>query len=203
LIGWLDIKTVGSYGLCAFIHLHNTRYSRHRMLFRQRNAIDAVQLEELRRQDARRALERECRVLRRQFAALEKDHQGLRAEHDFQSQRLDSMVVQSGALLTLINGLTVGDGGARVAEVAASYGSVVTISSDELAAMQSEKKSLVEERALLLRRNIELELQVNTVMTQFGSLLTDYEEARAKLAELKAAVAAATSIEELGGWVQL
>jgi hypothetical protein len=141
------------------------------MLFRQRNAIDAAQLEELRRQDARRALERECRLLRRLFTSLEKDHKSLRAEHDFQSMRLDSMVVQSGALLTLINGLSssgISDSrGGSARAVAASYGEVVTIPSEELAAIQSEKQNLTEERARLLRKNMDLELQF-TAALQLG-----------------------------------
>ncbi len=44
---------------------------------------------------------------------------------------------------------------------------------------------------------------MKTVMNQFSSLLLDYEEEHTKLLELKGAVASATSIEELGGWVQL
>ena len=164
------------------------------MLFRQRNAIDAAQLEELRTQDARRALERECRSLRRQFASLDKDHKLLRAEHDFQSMRLDSMVVQSGALLTLINGLT------PRSDVPDN---AVTISACELEALKSEKQSMMDERVALMRKNMDLEIQLDNMMTQFGSLLTDYEGVSSKLDDLKSAVASATSIEELGGWVQL
>ena len=184
-----------------FVYITRADFS-HRMHFRhQFLAIDAAQLEELRRQDARRAMERECRLLRRLFASLEKEHRSLRAEHDFQSQRLDSMVVQSGALLTLIRGLTFST---TAGSVAASYGDVVTIPSEELAAIQSEKKSLTEERALLMRKNVDLELQLNAMVTQFGSLLTDYEGVRGKLADLKSAVASAASIEELGDrWVEI
>jgi hypothetical protein len=150
-------------------------------------------MEELRRQDARKALERECRTLRRQFATLEKEHRVLRAGHEFQCQRLDSMVVQSGALLTLINGLDHGGGLARVE------------TDDSLARkrLEAENRTLVDDRALLLRRNAELELQIDTVMKQFGSLLSDYEDVRGKFKEFKGVVANASSLEELGGWEEL
>ena len=159
------------------------------------SAVDTAQMEELRRQDARRVLERECRTLRRQFATLEKEHRVLRAGHEFQCQRLDSMVVQSGALLTLINGLDHGVGG----------GLVKVDTDDSLARkrLEAENRTLVDDRALLLRRNAELELQIDTVMKQFGSLLADYEDVRGKFKELKGAVANASSLEELDGWEEL
>ena len=75
------------------------------MLFRstaRSTALNSAQLEELRRQDARKALERECRALRRQFTLLDKHHSELRVDHELQCQRLDSLVLQSSALLTLI-----------------------------------------------------------------------------------------------------
>jgi hypothetical protein len=168
------------------------------MLFRQRNAIDASQLEELRRQDARRVLERECRFLRRQYSSLEKDHKLLRSEHDFQCMRLDSMVVQSGALLTLINGLTPCYGNT----IPAAYEETVTMPASELATMKAEKQTLTEARALLMRKNMDLEFQLDGMMTQFGSLLTDYEGVRVRLTELTGA--ATSAVEEPGDrWVQL
>jgi hypothetical protein len=68
------------------------------MLFRQRDVIDALQLEELRRQDARRAVDRECRVLRRQYSALDKEHRLLREELERQGGLLDSMTMQLRAM---------------------------------------------------------------------------------------------------------
>ncbi len=156
----------------------------HKMFGRQRNIVDAVQLEELRRQDARRALERECRTLKKQFAGLEHKHQSMRAEQDYQSQRLDSMVVQSSALLTLINGLD---------HDKSSY--------DD--SKMEDKNDILQDRFRLLRKNADLELQISSMMTQFGSLFTDYEDVRAKLKELKSAISSASTIEELSGWVQL
>jgi hypothetical protein len=188
------------------------------MMFRQRSspAIEAAQLEELRRQDARKALERECRTLRRQFTALEKEHRVLRAGQELQSQRLDSMVVQSGALLTLINGLGEADGRAGggggggcaskkgfacpyVAGAEEEEGGSGFVSRQKLAVLEAENRALTDDRAHLLRRNAELELQVETVMTQFGSLLADYEDARRKLSEFKcASVSFSSAIKEEG-----
>jgi hypothetical protein len=154
------------------------------MFARQRNVVDAAQLEELRRQDARRALERECRTLRKQFASLEQKHQSMRAEQDYQCQRLDSMVVQSGALLTLINSLN------------RDY-----VRYDDNTA--EEKNDVLQDRFRLLRKNADLELQVSSMATQFVRLVTDYEDLRTKFDELKSAVASASTIEELSGWEQL
>ena len=67
------------------------------MLFRQR--INAEQMEELRRQDARKALEKECRVLRRQFVALESEHRLLREDFELQCRRIDQLL-QSYAMQT-------------------------------------------------------------------------------------------------------
>ena len=165
------------------------------MMFRHaRNVIDAAHLEELRRQDTCKALERECRVLRRQFSSLEKDTVVLQAEWALQSNRLDSVVMQSGVLLTLINGLTC-DEQRMIKPVPESKGA--------LAALCLENKSLVDDKMVLQRRNAELELEISIVVAQLGSLLADYEGVRSTLTELKSAVSSATSIEELGGWVQL
>ena len=155
------------------------------MLFRQWG-VDALQWEEMHRLDARRAYERECRVLKRQLAVVEKDHRALRDEHDFQCQRIDAVVNQLGDRLALM-----------------SVGQPVDATSLELAAAQSEKQSLIDDRAVLLRRNAELELQVDATMTQFSRLLTDYDEMRGKFMGLKDAVASATSLQDLGEWVQL
>lgn len=181
------------------------------MLFRHTSSVDVAQLEEIRRQDARRSLERECRVLKRQFAALEKDHRVLRDEHDYQSQRLDSISMQSDKMYSIINKLIPlketyqSDSGCCDApSTTASFGDdAVTFSSLEFEVMQAETNSLINDRNALIQRNASLELQMKTVMNQFSSLLLDYEETRTKLLELKGAVASATSIEELGGWVQL
>ena len=167
-------------------------------------AIENVHVEELRSQDARRAMERECRTLRREFKSLEKDQRSLRMEHEFHSQRLDSMVVQSGALLTMISSLNMKD---ETCDYKATKSCKASTYFDEkaqqLSSLESENKTLAEDMTILLRRNADLELQVSTVMTQFGSMLMDYENASAKLKELKSAVASATSIEELNEWVQL
>jgi hypothetical protein len=181
------------------------------MLFRQHpprsSAIETAQMEELRRQDARRALERECRTLRRQFAALEKEHSLLRVGHESQCKRLDSMVVQSGALLTLIDGMRRGGGADQPGPLHRhsrhGEGAAEAQADLRVAVLEGEKRCLVDDRALLLRRNAELEAQIESVMTQFGSLLADYEDVRGKLDELKGALAKANSIEELGGWEQL
>jgi hypothetical protein len=166
------------------------------MLFRRScGLIDDVQLDELRRQDASRALEKECRQLRRKFAVLEKDNRQLRSEHEFQSRRIDAMDVQARALLTLINSLSYQEGSVsldkRLMKRSASEG------------YESGNKDLIDDRAAILRRNAELELQVSSVTTQFGSLVTDYEYVCSKLNELKSAVSCATSFEELAGWEQL
>ena len=154
------------------------------MFGRQRNTVDTAQLEELRRQDARRALERECRTLRKQFASLEQKHDLMRADQDYQCQRLDSMAAQSGALLTLINSLN--------RDNARHYDDNT-----------EDKNDILQDRFRLLRKNADLELQVSSMVTQFGSLLADYEDIRAKFDELKSAVASASTIEELSGWEQL
>lgn len=166
------------------------------MLFRRScGLIDDVQLEELRRQDASRALEKECRQLRRKFAVLEKDNRQLRLEHDFQSRRIDSMDVQSRALLTLINSLSYQEGSAgldtRLMKRSASEG------------YGTGNKDLIDDRAAILRRNAELELQVSSVTTQLSGLVVEYEFVCSKLNELKSAVASATSVEELAGWEHL
>ena len=179
------------------------------MMFRQNqhSAIQTAQLEELRREDSRRVLERECRTLRRQFTALEKEHRALRAGHEAQCQRLDSMVVQSGALLTLINHC--GDGIEDLDRPHRRGGKREAVEGDknqQIEALEAGNRRLIEDRALLLRRNAELELQVETVMKQFGSLLVDYEETRGKLDELKRSVAAATlagAADSGGGWERL
>jgi hypothetical protein len=166
------------------------------MLFRRScGLIDGVQLEELRRQDASRALEKECRQLRRKFAVLEKDNRQLRSEHDFQSRRVDYMDVQSRALLTLINSLSYQEGSAgldkRLMKRSASEG------------YESGNEDLIDDRAAILLRNTELELQVSSITTQFSGLVTDYEYVCSKLHELKSAVASATSFEELADWERL
>ena len=69
--------------------------------------IETARMEEFRREDARKAMEKECRALRKEFRSLEKDHHSLRKEYEVHSQRLDAIVVQSGALLSMISGLNV------------------------------------------------------------------------------------------------
>ena len=167
------------------------------MLFRstaRSTALNSAQLEELRRQDARKALERECRALRRQFTLLDKHHSELRVDHELQCQRLDSLVLQSSALLTLIT---------RPVKAGASVERQCT----PMPSFNQNNTGLEEEqtieRAALLRRNAELELQLETVSTQFMRLVADYEDVRGKLEDLKCAVASATTIEELGEWVSL
>ena len=174
------VKRIPPARVCVFPYI-TRRVLASYMLFRQRG-IDALQWEEMHRLDARRAYERECRVLKRQLAVLEKDHRALRDEHDVQCQRIDAVVNRSGEWLM-------------------SVGQPAT--SHELAAAQSEKQSLIDDRAVLLRRNAELELQVDATMTQFSRLLTDYDEMRGKFMGLKDAVASATSLQDLGEWVQL
>ena len=72
----------------------------------------------------------------------------------------------------------------------------------ELATMKAEKQTLTEARALLMRKNMDLEFQLDGMMTQFGSLLTDYEGVRVRLTELTGA--ATSAVEEPGDrWVQL
>jgi hypothetical protein len=69
------------------------------MLFRNwRRGVDALQLDELHRQDARTAVDRECRALRRQCCALEKEHRLLREELERQGALLDSVTVQLRAM---------------------------------------------------------------------------------------------------------
>ena len=172
--------------------------------------IDTAHIEELRRQDARRAMERECRVLRREFRSLEKDHHSLKMEHEFHSQRLDSLVVQSGALLGMIGSLNMAaveqqdaDNVCKTTKGATSSAPYFDEQVHKIASLEAENKTLIDDRTILLRRNSTLELQVSTVMAQFGSLLTDHEDVCTKLKELRSAVASATSIEELNEWVQL
>jgi glutamate-1-semialdehyde aminotransferase len=92
------------------------------------------------------------------------------------------MVAQSGALLTLVNSLNRDN---------ARYDDT------------EDKTDILQDRFRLLRKNADLELQISSMMAQFGSLFTDYEDVRTKLKELKSAVASASTIEELSGWVQL
>ena len=163
------------------------------MLFRSTarpTAFNAAQLEELRRQEARKVLERECRTLRRQFAYLEKGQTALRADHELQCQRLDSLAMQSSALLTLITRPVKAEGGASA-----------MLPADPPDAARAE--TLTADRAVLLRRNAELEVQLETVSTQFMRLVADYEDVKGRLDDLRCAVASATTIEELGEWVSL
>ena len=162
------------------------------MLFRSTarpTAFNAAQLEELRRQEARKALERECNALRRQFAYLEKGYTTLRADHELHCQRLDSLTMQSSALLTLITRPV------KVEGPAPSF--------NRLDTAREEQSMLAVDRVALLRRNAELEMQLETVSTQFMRLVSDYEDVKGKLDDLKCAVASATTIEELGEWVSL
>jgi hypothetical protein len=170
--------------------------------------VGTAHLEELRRQQAHRALERECSTLRRNFSSLEKEHRVLRTEHEFQAQRLDSLVVQSGSLLALIGcgldaidepSVDADDGSDRSGYCARSD----MYPSFAVTALQAENVELLSSSAGLLRRNADLELQNAALVAQFGHLLAEYEDVRAKHSGLKGAVAAATSIEELGGWVEL
>jgi hypothetical protein len=156
------------------------------MMFRHsKTGVDMAQLEELRSQDARKALERECRTLRRQFSALEKEYSALRTGYEHQCQRLDSVVAKTEELTGLVNKAGVGT------------------NSFDTCTLKDENSRLTADRILLLRRNAELEIQIETVMAQFGSLLSDYEDVRGKLGELKSAINSANSIEELGGWETL
>jgi len=167
------------------------------MLFRSTarpTAFNAAQLEELRRQEARKALERECNALRRQFAYLEKGYTTLRADHELHCQRLDSLTMQSSALLTLIT---------RPVKVEGSVERQHAPSFNRFDTAREEQNMLAVDRAALLRRNAELEMQLETVSTQFMRLVSDYEDVKGKLDDLKCAVASATTIEELGEWVSL
>jgi hypothetical protein len=173
----------------------------------------AAQLEELRHQEARRALERCCRILSRRFDSLESDHRALRGDHDAQRERVDSLAVRFDAVLAMVSALV--KGGPLGASVE-SDGSATESDDDDDAhctheaeemlvveSLRNEKAALEKERARLLRRNAELELQVSTVMAQFGRLVADYESVRATHDQLKAAVATASSVEELAEWVSI
>jgi len=169
------------------------------MLFRSTarpTAFNVAQLEELRRQEARKALERECHALRRQYACLEKGFTTLRADHQLHCQRLDSLTLQSSALLTLITRPVKAEGSSVERQRAASLSRIDT-------AQEEEQNMLAVDRAALLRRNAELETHLETVSTHFMHLMSDYEDVRGKLDDLKCAVASATTIEELGEWVSL
>ena len=195
------------------------------------NAVRAAQLEELRHEEARRALERDSRSLWRQFGALERSQRSLRADHDFQRERVNLLTAQFNAVMALVVGDS-GSGAPRplsransscvsargVAEAAVSSldGEETDRADDDGApyadllhaarlteALQTEKECLERERARLLRRNAELELQVSTSMAQFGRLVTDYERVRVAHDQLKAAVASASSVGDLAEWVSL
>lgn len=171
----------------------------------------AAQLEELRHQEARRALERCCRILSRRFDSLEGDHRTLRGDHDAQRERVDSLEVRFDAVLSMVSAVVKGGlVGASVdsdgSEPDDDDDAHCTHEAEEMLVLESlrnEKAALEKERARLLRRNAELELQVSTVMAQFGRLVTDYESVRATHDQLKAAVATASSVEELAEWVSI
>ena len=120
-------------------------------MFRFRSSVDGVQLEELRRLDARKMLETECRTLRRQFVALEKDNRKLLYEQDFQRQQLQVVVNEMDAVVNLIGGMK-------------SNGRRMAVSSPDLTIlieqMKAEKNTLLEDRTILLKRNAELEALV-------------------------------------------
>ena len=198
------------------------------------NAVRAAQLEELRHEEARRALERDSRSLWRQFGALERSQRSLRADHDFQRERVNLMTAQFNAVMALVvgdsgsgaprplsraNSSCVSAGGVAEAAVSSLDGEEeeeadrADVDEDPYAdllhaarlteALQTEKECLERERARLLRRNAELELQVSTAMAQFGRLVTDYERVRVAHDQLKAAVASASSVGDLAEWVSL
>ena len=190
--------------------------------------VRMAQLEEVRHQEARRALERDSRNLWRRFGPLERGQRTLRVDHDFQRERVDLLTTQLNAVLALVTAdVRKGQSGlplpqadrssSRVSGVAEAWatsapceatpecdaGPAHLAAAQLVIALRTEKECYEKECARLLRRNAELELQVSTVMTQFGRLVTDFESVCVAHDQLKAAVASASSVEDLVEWVSL
>jgi hypothetical protein len=127
-----------------------------------RGAIRVRMLEEQRQLGARRALERECASLRRQHSALVREVEGLRQEQERQAERLGWLEEPEGmttAQRSDCTGMCDGTGAA---------------------ALRSENACLVEKQRALLRRNAELECELETGRLQFARLLEAFESANAR-----------------------